>query len=52
LHIDQLKWLRIRATYYCGIVSGKTVNKSEVFLGEIVAVYVNEDCLTDQKPDP
>ena len=78
----------VKETDYCGIVSGKTVNKSEVFtsfydelgnapmakecsmnylckviktipmfdfemfLGEIVAVYVNEDCLTEQKPDP
>ena len=23
-----------------------------MFLGEIVAVYVNEQCLTEQKPDP
>lgn len=24
---------------------------SEIFLGEVVSVYVNEDCLTEQKPD-
>ena len=24
----------------------------QIFLGEIVAVYVNEQCLTDEKPDP
>jgi flavin reductase (DIM6/NTAB) family NADH-FMN oxidoreductase RutF len=23
-----------------------------MFLGEIVAVYVNEDCITDGKPNP
>lgn len=75
-------------TDYCGIVSGKAVDKSslftsfydelgkapiinecsmnflckvieiipifdfEMFLGEIVAVYMNEECLTEGKPDP
>lgn len=78
----------VKETDYCGIVSGKTTDKSnvftsfydelgnapmakecsmnylckviqtipifdfEMFLGEIVAVYVNEQCLTNQKPDP
>ncbi len=78
----------VKETDYCGITSGKTIDKSkvftsfydelgkapmikecpvnylckviqtipifdfEMFLGEIVAVYVNEDCLTDQRPDP
>ena len=78
----------VKKTDYCGIVSGKTIDKSkvftsfydelgkapmakecpmnylckviqtipifdfEMFLGEIVAVYVNEQCLTEQTPDP
>jgi len=78
----------VKETDYCGLVSGKTIDKSnvfssfydeignapmakecsmnylckviqtipvfdfEMFLGEIVAVYVNEQCLTNQKPDP
>lgn len=78
----------VQKTDYCGIVSGKTTDKSnvftpfyddlgkapmisecsmsylckviqivpifdfEMFLGEIVAVYMNEECLTDGKPDP
>ena len=78
----------VEQTDYCGIVSGKTIDKSsiftpfydalgrapmikecsmnflckvievipvfdfEMFLGEIVAVYANEECLTDGKPDP
>ena len=78
----------VEQTDYCGMVSGKTVEKSslftpfydelggapmikecsmnflckviqviplfgfEMFLGEIVAVYVNEDCITDGKPNP
>lgn len=78
----------VEKTDYCGIVSGKTTDKSnvftpfydelgkapmisecsmnylckvintipifdfEMFLGEIVAVYVNEQCMTDGKPDP
>lgn len=78
----------VEQTDYCGIVSGRTIDKSslftpfydelgrapmieecsmnflckviqviplfdfEMFLGEIVAVYVNEDCITDGKPNP
>lgn len=78
----------VQKTDYCGIVSGKKIDKSsvftpfydvlgnapmisecsmnylckvmqtipifdfEMFLGEIVAVYVNEQCLTNGKPDP
>ena len=79
----------VQETDYCGMVSGKTTDKStvftafyddelqaaplikecplnllckvvqsvpifgfEVFFGEIVATYINEQCLTDGKPDP
>jgi flavin reductase (DIM6/NTAB) family NADH-FMN oxidoreductase RutF len=78
----------VKKTDYCGIVSGKTMDKStvftpfydeigkapmisecplnflckviqsvpihgfEMFFGEIVSVYVNEQCLTEGKPDP
>lgn len=78
----------VEQTDYCGIVSGKRIDKSnvfvpfydefgkapmikectmnflckvvqvipiddfEMFLGEIVSVYVNEECLTEGKPDP
>ncbi|SHI28073.1 flavin reductase family protein [Desulfosporosinus lacus] len=78
----------VQKTDYCGMVSGKTTDKSnlftpfydeigkapmisecslnylckviqtipifdfEMFLGEIVAVYGNEQCLTNGKPDP
>lgn len=78
----------VQRTDYCGVVSGKNVDKSkifthfyddigrapmikecpmnilckvinnipmfgfEMFFGEIVAVYVNEQCLTEDKLDP
>ncbi|HEX3046595.1 MAG TPA: flavin reductase family protein [Bacillota bacterium] len=78
----------VQKTDYCGVVSGKEVDKSEVFtsfydergpapmirecplnflckvvqsipvfgfemfLGEIVATYIDERCLTEGKPDP
>jgi flavin reductase (DIM6/NTAB) family NADH-FMN oxidoreductase RutF len=78
----------VQKTDYCGIVSGKEVDKSEVFtsfyderghapmirecplnflckvvqsvpvfgfemfLGEIIAVYIDDQCLTEGKPDP
>lgn len=78
----------VKETDYCGIVSGKTTDKSnvftpfyddlgkapmisecpinylckviqtipifdfEMFLGEIVAVYANEQCLKDGRPNP
>ncbi len=78
----------VSKTDYCGIVSGKTTDKSlqftsfydkigkaplikecpvnflckaiqtlpilgfEMFLGEIVATYVDQQCITDGKPDP
>lgn len=78
----------IQKTDYCGLVSGKTIDKShlfssfyddigkapmirecpmnflckviqttsisgfEVFFGEIVSTFVNEDCLTGDLPDP
>ncbi|TGE37547.1 flavin reductase family protein [Desulfosporosinus fructosivorans] len=78
----------VQKTDYCGMVSGKTIDKSnvftsfyddlgkapmisecpinylckviqtipifdfEMFLGEIVAVYANENCLKDGRPDP
>lgn len=78
----------VQKTDYCGIVSGNTTDKSnvftpfydelgkapiisecplsylckviqtipifdfEMFLGEIIAVYVDKGCLTDGKPDP
>lgn len=32
--------------------SGYSFVYFEMFLGEIVAVYVNEDCITDGKPNP
>lgn len=78
----------VKKTDYCGMVTGKTTDKSniftsfydedrkapmisdspmnylckviqsvpicgfEVFFGEIVLTYINEQCLTDGKPDP
>jgi flavin reductase (DIM6/NTAB) family NADH-FMN oxidoreductase RutF len=78
----------VQITDYCGMVSGKTTDKSmvftsfydelkkapmisqcplnflckimqsisicgfEVFFGEIVSTYLNEQCFTDGKPDP
>ncbi|MCL2817315.1 MAG: flavin reductase family protein [Clostridiales bacterium] len=38
--------------YLCKVVKSVPVNDFEVFFGEIVATYVNEDCLTEGKPDP
>ncbi len=78
----------VQQTDYCGVVSGKTADKSELFtafydgqgpaplikecplnflcevvqtipvygftmfLGKIVAVYANDNCLSDSQPDP
>jgi flavin reductase (DIM6/NTAB) family NADH-FMN oxidoreductase RutF len=78
----------VQKTDYCGVVSGKEIDKSgvftsfydelgqapmisecplnflckviqsvpifdfEMFLGEIVSVYIDNHCLTDSKPDP
>lgn len=78
----------VQKTDYCGITSGKSIDKSgvftpfydelgkaplimecplnflcqviqsvpifgfEMFFGKIVAAYINEQCLTDEKPDP
>lgn len=46
----------VEKTDFCGCVSGNVEDKSAVFdftmfLGEIVAVYANEDCMKNGKPD-
>ena len=38
--------------YRCKVIKTIPIFDFEMFLGEIVAVYVNEQCLTDEKPDP
>ncbi|HUW65067.1 MAG TPA: flavin reductase family protein [Spirochaetia bacterium] len=36
----------------CKMIQSTSVSDFEMFFGEIVAVYVNEQCLTNGKPDP
>lgn len=36
----------------CKVIQSMPVFDFEMFLGEITAVYVSEQCLTDGKPDP
>lgn len=38
--------------YLCKVIQTIPMFDFEMFLGEIVAVYVNEECLTEEKPDP
>ncbi len=38
--------------YLCKVVQTTSVDDFEVFFGEIVATYVNEQCLANGKPDP
>ncbi|MEG6511921.1 flavin reductase family protein [Desulforamulus ruminis] len=38
--------------YLCKVIQSIPIFDFTMFLGEIVTVYVNEQCLTDGKPDP
>jgi flavin reductase (DIM6/NTAB) family NADH-FMN oxidoreductase RutF len=38
--------------FLCKVVQTVPVFDFSMFLGEIVATYINDDCLTDGKPDP
>jgi len=38
--------------YLCKVMNSVTINDFEVFFGEIISAYVNDDCVTDGKPDP
>jgi len=38
--------------YLCKVIQTIPIYDFEMFLGEIVAVYANEQCLTDGRPDP
>jgi len=37
--------------YLCKVANNTPVKDFEVFFGEIIATYINEDCLVDGKPD-
>jgi len=37
--------------YLCKVIQTTEVKGFEVFFGEIIATFVNEDCLSDGKPD-
>ena len=39
------------ANILCKVIDMVDLPNNEVFIGEIVETYVNEDCLTDDKPD-
>jgi len=39
------------ANILCKIIDTVDLPNNEVFIGEIVETYVNQDCLTDDKPD-
>jgi len=36
----------------CKVIHSLDLGSHVLFVGEIVETYVNEDCLTDEKPDP
>jgi Conserved protein/domain typically associated with flavoprotein oxygenases, DIM6/NTAB family len=38
--------------FLCRVCDEKEIQGFTMFFGDIVAVYANEDCLTDGKPDP
>jgi len=39
-------------TFLCKVCDTKTIRGFTMFFGEIVAVYMNEDCIIDGKADP
>jgi len=39
------------ANILCKVINTVDLPNNEVFIGEIVETYVNQDCLTDDKPD-
>lgn len=52
MNLEMLQWLMNVMNYLCKVIQTIPIFDFEMFLGEIVAVYVNEQCLTNQKPDP
>ena len=38
--------------YLCKVVDQHEIEGFTVFFGEIIATFVNENCMTDGKPDP
>ena len=38
--------------FLCKVIQSVPLFGFEMFLGEIVSVYINDQCLTDGKPDP
>ncbi|MCL2337022.1 MAG: flavin reductase family protein [Firmicutes bacterium] len=38
--------------YFCRVVQSVPIRGFEVFFGEILATYLAQQCLTDEKPDP
>jgi flavin reductase (DIM6/NTAB) family NADH-FMN oxidoreductase RutF len=38
--------------FLCKVCDTKEIRGFTMFFGEIIAVYLNEDCVTDEKPDP
>lgn len=41
-----------RMNFLCKVIQTIPVFDFQMFLGEIESVYVNEECMTDDKPDP
>ena len=39
-------------TFLCKVCDSKEIQSFTMFFGDIVAAYVNEDCMTDNKLDP
>lgn len=39
-------------TFLCKVCESTEIHGFTMFFGEIVATYINEDCLTDGRPDP
>jgi flavin reductase (DIM6/NTAB) family NADH-FMN oxidoreductase RutF len=38
--------------FLCKVIQSVPISGFEMFFGEIVAVYINDQCLTEGKPDP
>jgi flavin reductase (DIM6/NTAB) family NADH-FMN oxidoreductase RutF len=38
--------------FFCKVCDSKEIRGFTMFFGEIAASFVNEDCMTDGKPDP
>ena len=38
--------------FLCKVINSVPISGFEMFFGEIISVYINDQCLTEGKPDP